>query len=77
MLILGCRVGVSEWDGLPIKDKLPDCLQELYATRKQWLFRGFEVSPGAKPVPMHPNAMNKKLVEYFYRDDVRPIASER
>lgn len=66
----GFDVRVSDYDGLPVKNKLPGGLRDCYRTRRQWLAIGCVPSDIASAVPMHPNAMNKKLVEYFHRDDV-------
>lgn len=75
MLLRGVDVRVSDWDGLPIKNKLTESLGDQYKTRKQWLSLGYVLGESASAVPMHPNAMNKKLVEYFHEDDVVPLSA--
>lgn len=74
MLLHGVDVRVSNYDGMPIKNKLPDDLRESFLTRRQWLAKGYVPSDWATAIAMHPNAMNKKLVEYFHEDDVTPLS---
>lgn len=76
MLVKGVDVRVSDYDGLPIKNKLPPDLMDKFKTRKQWLEVGRVLSETATAVPMHPNAMNKKLVGYFHVDDVVEITDK-
>lgn len=76
MLVRGISVECSGYDGLPIKNHLPPELRDAFRTRRQWLEGGFVPRDAATAVPMHPNAMNKKLVDYFYADDVEIPAGD-
>lgn len=67
MLVKGVDVVCSDYDGLPIKNRLPDELRNAFKTRKQWLELGRVPSGTATAVPMHPNSMNKKLIDYYHR----------
>ena len=64
---------LSDYDGLPIKNKLPIELREKFKTKNQWLEEGMQVKEDAKFYEMHPNAMNKKLCEYFLDTEVKPL----
>mgnify|MGYP003291098709 CR=1 FL=1 len=62
----------SEWDGLPIKSKLPEELKTRLKTENQWLEEGFVIKPDATFYEMHPSALSKKTVFYFLDKDVEP-----
>jgi len=61
---------LSEWDGLPVKNHLPEELKESFFTRIQWWEKGYEVKESAEGTFMHPSALAKRLCEYFFRDEV-------
>ena len=42
----------------------------------EWLALGYVPGEKATAVPMHPNLMNKKLVEYFHEDDVEGLSGD-
>ena len=76
MLVRGIDVRVSDYDGLPVKNHLPESLEKAFKTRRQWLALGYVPGEKATAVPMHPNLMHKKLVEYFHEDDVKGLSGD-
>ncbi len=71
------NVRVSEYDGKPIKNKLPEELKSKFLTEKQWIDEGKQIKEDAEYIEMHPNAMNKKLCKYYFVDDVEPLSSDK
>lgn len=67
------NVRCSDYDGKPIKNKLPDELKERFKTEKQWIDEGKRVTSNARFVEMHPNAMNKKLCKYYLDEEVEDL----
>jgi len=77
MLIDGVKVKyVSNWDGKPIKNKLPTELRERMRTKNQWLEAGFLLKPNATGHEMHSNSMGKKLFTYYIDSDVESITAD-
>lgn len=68
------EVAVSEYDGKPIKNKLPEELRNKFMTKKQWLEEEKTLKEGAIEYQMHPNAMNKKLCVYYFEGDTVPLS---
>jgi len=62
----------SEYDGFPIKNKLPLEVRERLKTRKQWedYDCSVRIKPDATPYWMHPSVPDKKLVDYYLDSDV-------
>lgn len=71
------NVRISDYDGKPIKNKLPEELKSRFLTEKQWLDEGMQLKEGARFVEMHPNAMNKKLCKYYMDEEVEPLSADR
>lgn len=59
-----------------MKNRLSESLEKAFKTRRQWLALGYVPGEKATAVPMHPNLMNKKLVEYFHEDDVKGLSDD-
>ena len=55
----------SDYDGKPIKNKLPEEIKNRFKTEKQWLDEGKQIKESARFVEMHPNAMYKRLCKYY------------
>ena len=66
----------SEWDGLPIKNHLPDELKERMKTENQWLEYGYVIKVDAPAYEMHPSVMAKKTFVYYLDKDVEAITGE-
>lgn len=60
----------SDYDNLPIKNKLPDKVRNRFWTKKQWLELGKKPKENAACMLMHPNSMAKKLIAYYFEEDV-------
>ena len=71
------NVGASDYDGKPIKNKLPEDLKCRFRTEKQWLDEGKQIKENARFVEMHPNAMNKKLCKYYLDEEVEPLSADK
>jgi len=77
MKIKGIKVErFSDYDGLPIKNKLPGELKEKLKTRKQWLEEGYLVKPEAKGYEMHARVPAKITFVYYLDDAVEKITEE-
>lgn len=72
-LILKNHNILSEYDGKPIKTRLPEELKERLKTKNQWLESGFTVIPGATPYELHPALLNKKLCTYYFDTEVQKL----
>ena len=46
---------LSEWDGLPVKSKLPPEVEAGFKTRSQWEEQNLYPKDDARPVRMHPS----------------------
>lgn len=64
---------LSNYDGRPIKNHLPEELKKRLWTENQWLEKGFIVKEGMKGYEMHSNMMGKKLFTYFLDNQVEKI----
>lgn len=74
MQIDGVNVtSLSNWDGKPIKNKLPAELKTRMKTENQWLEAGYLVKAGATGYEMHSNAMGKQLFTYYIDSEVEEI----
>ncbi|MBR3603823.1 MAG: hypothetical protein IKL48_03980 [Elusimicrobiaceae bacterium] len=60
----------SEWDGLPIKSKLPDALKARLKTEEQWFDDGYVLKENAVSYEMHPAVLSKKTCAYYLDIDV-------
>lgn len=60
----------SDFDGLPIKNHLPESLRERMKTENQWLESGYFLKPGATKYEMHPSVLSKRLCSYYLDTDV-------
>ena len=67
---------LSEYDGKPVKNKLPAELKERLLTRNQWLEEGFMVKEGEEGYEMHSNMMGKKTFTYFLDSQVEKIRAD-
>lgn len=66
----------SEWDGLPIKNKLPEELKCRLKTEIQWIEEGFVVKSTSMVYEMHPSVMAKRTFKYYLDKDVEPITAD-
>lgn len=71
------NVRCSDYDGKPIKNKLPEEFKDRFKTEKQWLDEGKQLKADARFVEMHPNAMNKKLCKYYLDEDLEDVSPNR
>lgn len=63
----------SEFDGKPIKNKLPEKIKNKMKTEKQWREEGFRVIQDEKGYEMHPTEYQKKLYTYFFYMQVEDL----
>lgn len=63
----------SEWDGLPIKNKLPEELKARLKTEEQWFDNGYVLKENAAPYEMHPSVLAKRTCVYYLDTDVEPM----
>ena len=61
----------SDWDGLPVKNHLPEELRARMKTENQWLEEGFVPRPNAPKFEMHPSSLAKKTCVYYLNTDVQ------
>lgn len=66
-------VYLSDWDGLPVKNHLPEELRERMKTENQWLEAGFLLKCGATKYEMHPSVLSKRLCTYYLDSDVKKL----
>lgn len=67
----------SDYDGKPIKNKLPDEIRYRFKTEKQWIDEGKQLRENARYIEMHPNAMNKKLCKYYLDEEVETLSLDK
>ena len=60
---------LSEWDGLPVKSRLPPEVEAGFKTRNQWESLGVYPKDDARPVRMHPSPKAKRIFDYFHVSD--------
>ena len=73
MQIEGFDIYVSEYDGKPVKNKLPAELRNRFLTENQWLEKGYIVKDGMVGYEMHSTIMGKKLFTYYLDTQVEEI----
>lgn len=66
-------IRLSEWDGLPIKNKLPEALKTRLKTEEQWFDDGFVLKEDVVSYEMHPSVLSKKTCLYYLDTDVCKI----
>lgn len=67
---------LSDYDGKPIKNHLPEELIGRFLTRNQWLEQGYIPKESEQGYEMHANAMGKKLFVYYLDSQVEKIKSD-
>lgn len=60
----------SAYDGLPVKNHLPEEIKDRFRTENQWLESGYRLVAGAVGREMHPSTMSKRLYTYYLDDQV-------
>ena len=60
---------LSEWDGLPVKSRLPPEVEAGFKTRNQWEEQDLYPKDDARPVRMHPSSRAKRTFDYYSRED--------
>lgn len=60
---------LSEWDGLPVKSRLPPEVEAGFKTRNQWEEQDLYPKDDARPVRMHPSLRAKRIFDYYYVSD--------
>ena len=60
---------LSEWDGLPVKSRLPPEVEAGFKTRNQWESLGVHPKDDARPVRMHPSPHTKRIFDNFHVSD--------
>lgn len=61
---------LSEWDGLPVKSKLPPEVEAGFKTRSQWEEQNLYPKDDARPVRMHPSPRAKRIFYYYHLSDI-------
>lgn len=61
---------LSEWDGLPVKSKLPPEVEAGFKTRSQWEEQNLYPKDDARPVRMHPSPRAKRIFYYYHVSDI-------
>ena len=67
---------LSEWDGQPIKNHLPEELKTRLKTENQWMEIGYKLKAEATAYDLHPSFMAKKFFTYYLDKDVEPMKTE-
>lgn len=70
------NVRCSDYDGKPIKNKLPEGLGKRFLTEKQWLDKGMQLKEGAWCVEMHPSVPTIKLFKYYLDTEVESLRDD-
>ncbi len=60
---------LSEWDGLPVKSRLPPEVEAGFKTRNQWEDQAVSLKDGARPVRMHPSPRAQRTFDYYHVSD--------
>ena len=68
---------LSEWDGLPVKSRLPSEVEAAFKTRNQWEDQGVSPKDGARAVRMHPSPRAKRIFYYYHVSDTDAGETER
>ena len=61
---------LSEWDGLPVKSRLPPEVEAGFKTRSQWEEQNLYPKDDARPVRMHPSPRAKRIFYYYHVSDI-------
>lgn len=61
---------LSEWDGLPVKSRLPPEVKAGFKTRNQWEEQNLYPKDDARPVRMHPSPRAKRIFYYYHVSDI-------
>lgn len=61
---------LSEWDGLPVKSRLPPEVEDGFKTRNQWEEQNLYPKDDARPVRMHPSPRAKRILYYYHVSDI-------
>ena len=61
---------LSEWDGLPVKSRLPPEVEAGFKTRNQWEEQNLCPKDDARPVRMHPSPRAKRIFYYYHVSDI-------
>lgn len=67
---------LSEWDGLPVKSRLPPEVEAGFKTRNQWESLGVYPKDDARPVRMHPSLKAKRIFDYYHVSDTEEAKQE-
>lgn len=73
MTIDGYLVTVFSEDGFPIKNALPEALQERLKTENQWIYDGYIIKNNANKYKMYAGGIvsSNHLYDYYLDDDVQ------
>lgn len=61
---------LSEWDGLPVKSRLPPEVEDGFKTHNQWESLDVYPKDDARPVRMHPSPRAKRTFYYYHVSDI-------
>lgn len=64
---------LSEWDGLPVKSRLPPEVEAGFKTRNQWEEQDLYPKDDARPVRMHPSSRAKRTFDYYCVSDIEEV----
>lgn len=67
---------LSEYDGKPVKNHLPEVLKNRFMTENQWLEQGYSIKKNEQGYEMHSNMMGKKLFTYYLDNQVEKISED-
>lgn len=67
---------LSEWDGLPVKSRLPPEVEDGFKTRNQWESLDVYPKDDARPVRMHPSPKAKRIFDYYHVSDTEEAKQE-
>ena len=67
---------LSEWDGLPVKSKLPPEVEAGFKTRSQWEEQNLYPKDDARPVRMHPSPRAQRTFDYYHVSDTEEAKQE-
>lgn len=67
---------LSEWDGLPVKSKLPPEVEAGFKTRSQWEEQNLYPKDDARPVRMHPSPRAQRTFDYYHVSDTGTVTAQ-
>ena len=67
---------LSEWDGLPVKSRLPPEVEDGFKTRNQWESLDVYPKDDARPVRMHPSPKANRIFDYYHVSDTEEAKQE-